>query len=179
MQAVTTTHTYKFGDGDLDFTLNASGDTLDLPAGEYKQAYKLDVQEGQGTIFGRGSSEAPQFAEGFAGMRFVSDAAAAQATGGSSSALPRTDSSPNSRRATSRSSTSSRARPALAPRRTARAAVPSSSRTATRSRRATSSGWKSAPTARSPSTTPRARRRPSSRATRSNGRPETHSGINL
>jgi hypothetical protein len=81
MQAVTTTHTYKFGDGDLDLTLNASGDTLDLPAGEYKQAYKLDVQEGQGTIFGRGSSEAPQFAEGFAGMRFVSDAAAAQATG--------------------------------------------------------------------------------------------------
>lgn len=80
MPAVTT-HTYKFGDGDLDLTLNASGDTLDLPAGEYKQAYKLDVQEGQGIVFGRGASEAPQFAEGFAGFRFVSDAAAAQATG--------------------------------------------------------------------------------------------------
>lgn len=80
MPAVTT-HTYKFGDGDLDFTLNASGDTVDLPAGEYKTAYVLDVQEGQGVVLGRGSSEAPQFAEGFAGFRFVNDAAAAQATG--------------------------------------------------------------------------------------------------
>lgn len=66
-----------------DFSLNvASGDTKALTAdGNYEVLYELDVDDGLGEIFGRGMNENPLQAQGFAGIRLVSDAAAAQATG--------------------------------------------------------------------------------------------------
>jgi len=64
-----------------DFNLNvASGDTKDLVAdGNFEVLYELDVEDGQGVIFGRGANENPLQAQGFAGIRLVNDTAAAQA----------------------------------------------------------------------------------------------------
>jgi len=66
-----------------DFELNvASGDTKSMTAdGNFEVAYELDIDDGLGELFGRGTSSNPLQAEGFIGARFVSDTAAAQAQG--------------------------------------------------------------------------------------------------
>jgi hypothetical protein len=66
-----------------DFNLNvASGNTKDLVAdGNFEVLYELDVEDGQGVIFGRGANENPLQAQGFTGLRLVNDTAAAQADG--------------------------------------------------------------------------------------------------
>jgi len=63
-------------------TVNFSTDTKDFSAAEgYQTAFELDVDNGLGEMFGRGQSQNPLQAQGFAGLRFVSDSAAAQAEG--------------------------------------------------------------------------------------------------
>jgi len=63
-------------------TVNFSTDTKDFVAAEnYQTAYEIDVEDGIGEWFGRGMNENPLQAQGFAGLRFVNDTAAAQATG--------------------------------------------------------------------------------------------------
>jgi len=65
-----------------DFELTASGDTKDVTAdGRFQSVYELDIEDGIGEMFGRGNSSNPLQAEGFIGVRFVSDGAAAQAEG--------------------------------------------------------------------------------------------------
>jgi len=63
-----------------DFELTASGDTKDVTAdGRYQSVYELDIEDGIGEMFGRGNSSNPLQAEGFVGMRFVSDSGGSQA----------------------------------------------------------------------------------------------------
>jgi len=58
-----------------DFALNvASGDTKDLTSdGNFEVGYELDIEDGLGELFGRGMNENPLQAQGFIGVRFVSD----------------------------------------------------------------------------------------------------------
>jgi len=65
-----------------DFEFQGSGSTLDLTAnGRFEAVYEMDIEDGVGEWFGRGNNQNPLQAQGFAGLRFVSDAAAALATG--------------------------------------------------------------------------------------------------
>jgi len=73
-----------------DYELNVadpeSTSTKDLKAGEgWQTVYRRDMSDsdrlGQGDLYGRGRSANPLQAQGFAGIRLVSDAAAAQAQG--------------------------------------------------------------------------------------------------
>lgn len=70
-----------------DFGLNvASGDTKSLTAGTgWQTVYERDMTDddnkGTADIYGRGRSANPMQAQGFIGMRFVSDAAAGQLEG--------------------------------------------------------------------------------------------------
>lgn len=74
--------TYKTGDSSVDFSpVRFSSDTKEAPAREWTTLYALDIQQGQGVMLGRGSSEAPNYAEGFAAIRLVDDTAANVATG--------------------------------------------------------------------------------------------------
>jgi len=66
---------------DFDLAVN-SGQTKDLDsAAGFEQLYRLDIEEGLGEFFGRGTEENPLQAQGFIGVRFVNDTAAAQAQG--------------------------------------------------------------------------------------------------
>jgi hypothetical protein len=70
---------YRLSDFD---PVNFSTDTKAFAAAEgYQQAYELDISDGIGEAFGRGASENPLQAQGFAGIRFVNDTAAAKAEG--------------------------------------------------------------------------------------------------
>ena len=65
-----------------DFEINSTGTSKSLVAdGNYESVYELDIDDGLGEMFGRGSSSNPLQAEGFIGVRFVDDGAAAQAAG--------------------------------------------------------------------------------------------------
>jgi len=66
-----------------DFQLNVqSGNTKSMDAdGQYQTLYELDIDDGIGEWFGRGRNENPLQAQGFAGVRFVNDTAAALAEG--------------------------------------------------------------------------------------------------
>jgi hypothetical protein len=69
--------TYQFG---RDFDERAT--TVDLdPAGGFEKVATLDVDEGLAAWLGRGNSNNPLQAQGFVGVRLVSDGAAAQAEG--------------------------------------------------------------------------------------------------
>jgi len=70
-------HTYRFG---RDFAERAT--TVDLTAAAGMETVAtLDVGDGLAAWFGRGQSANPLQAQGFIGLRLVSDAAAAQADG--------------------------------------------------------------------------------------------------
>ena len=72
------THNYTLG----DFDFLGSGDTKALTAnGRFEAVYEIDIEDGVGEWFGRGKNQNPLQAQGFAGLRFVSDAAAAMASG--------------------------------------------------------------------------------------------------
>lgn len=72
--------TYKFGSGSSDFSPVAS--TVDASAGGRMETIaELDVDDGVANWFGRGQSNNPLQAQGFAGIRLVNATAAAQATG--------------------------------------------------------------------------------------------------
>jgi len=65
-----------------DFELTASGTSKAVTAdGRYQSVYELDIEDGIGEMFGRGSSSNPLQAEGFVGMRFVDSGASNQAQG--------------------------------------------------------------------------------------------------
>lgn len=72
-------YTYTKGDfSAIDFTSN----TRDFNSSRgYEQAYELDIEDGIGEWLGRGQSANPLQAQGFAGLRFVNDTAASQASG--------------------------------------------------------------------------------------------------
>jgi hypothetical protein len=74
--------TYKTGSDSVSFQpYNFSSDTKEATAGEWTALYRITPEDGQGVVLGRGRSAAPQFAEGFGGLRLVSDSAAGQAEG--------------------------------------------------------------------------------------------------
>lgn len=71
--------TYTLGDFS---TIDFSSSTRAFNASRgYEQAYELDIEDGIGEWFGRGNNANPLQAQGFAGLRFVSDSAASQASG--------------------------------------------------------------------------------------------------
>jgi hypothetical protein len=78
-RAQVTTKTYKPGDFEpVAFT----SDTRDFSAAKgYETAYELDIDDGIGELFGRGMQQNPLQAQGFAGIRAVSDAASSTAEG--------------------------------------------------------------------------------------------------
>jgi len=65
-----------------DFDFLGSGDTKALEAnGRFEAVYEIDIEDGVGEWFGRGEQQNPLQAQGFAGLRFVDDAASALADG--------------------------------------------------------------------------------------------------
>lgn len=74
--------TFKTGDSSVDFApVRFTSDTKEAPAQEWTTLYSIDIEQGQAVMLGRGASEAPNYAEGFAGIRLVNDTAAAVARG--------------------------------------------------------------------------------------------------